>query len=95
MRRVISKAGIGAIAGLLLMAAQDYLKLNQVEKARALADRCSDARGRRIIEHTPLRRFGRPDDLVGPALWLLSDEARFVHGATLTVDGGLDAYGGV
>ena len=52
-------------------------------------------RGRRIIEHTPMGRFGEPDDLIGPALWLLSDSARFVHGSTLVVDGGLNAYGGV
>lgn len=52
-------------------------------------------RGRRIIEHTPMARFGQPEDLVGPALWLLSDEARFVHGTTLIVDGGLSAFVGV
>lgn len=52
-------------------------------------------RGRRIIAHTPMARFGDPEDLVGPALWLLSDSARFVHGATLAVDGGAGAYGGV
>lgn len=52
-------------------------------------------RGRRIIAHTPLKRFGEPDDIVGPALWLLSDAARFVHGATIVVDGGMSAYGGV
>jgi len=42
-----------------------------------------------------MERFGRPEDLVGPALLLLSDVARFVHGTTLVVDGGLSAYGGV
>jgi len=52
-------------------------------------------RGQRIIAQTPMARFGTPEDLVGPALWLLSDQARFVHGTTLVVDGGLDAYGGV
>lgn len=52
-------------------------------------------RGRRIVEHTPMGRLGAPDDLVGPALFLLSDGARFVHGTTLVVDGGLGAYGGV
>lgn len=52
-------------------------------------------RGRRIIEHTPMERLGTPDDLVGPALMLLSDAAGFVHGTTLVVDGGLAAYGGV
>jgi NAD(P)-dependent dehydrogenase (short-subunit alcohol dehydrogenase family) len=52
-------------------------------------------RGQRIVDHTPMERFGRPEDLVGPALLLLSDVASFVHGTTLVVDGGLSAYGGV
>jgi len=52
-------------------------------------------RGRRIIAHTPMGRFGQPEDLVGPALLLLSDIAPFVHGTTVTVDGGISAYGGV
>jgi NAD(P)-dependent dehydrogenase (short-subunit alcohol dehydrogenase family) len=52
-------------------------------------------RGRRIIAHTPMGRFGEPADIVGPALWLLSDAARFVHGATIAVDGGMSAFGGV
>jgi NAD(P)-dependent dehydrogenase (short-subunit alcohol dehydrogenase family) len=52
-------------------------------------------RGQRIIAHTPMGRFGRPEDLVGPALLLLSDVAPFVHGTTMVVDGGLASYGGV
>jgi NAD(P)-dependent dehydrogenase (short-subunit alcohol dehydrogenase family) len=52
-------------------------------------------RGQRIIAHTPMARLGQPDDLVGPALFLLSDASRFVHGASLVVDGGISAYGGV
>lgn len=52
-------------------------------------------RGQRIIQHTPVARFGNSDDLIGPALWLLSDAAEFVHGITLEVDGGMTAWGGV
>lgn len=52
-------------------------------------------RGRRIVDHTPMGRLGCPEDLIGPALFLLSEGARFVHGTTLVVDGGLGAYGGV
>jgi len=52
-------------------------------------------RGQRIVDHTPMERFGQPEDLVGPALYLLSDVATFVHGTTLVIDGGLSAYGGV
>jgi NAD(P)-dependent dehydrogenase (short-subunit alcohol dehydrogenase family) len=52
-------------------------------------------RGERIMDHTPMARLGQPEDLVGPALFLLSDVARFVHGTALIVDGGIAAYGGV
>jgi NAD(P)-dependent dehydrogenase (short-subunit alcohol dehydrogenase family) len=52
-------------------------------------------RGSRIIAHTPMGRFGQPEDLVGPALLLLSDMAAFMHGTTVTVDGGISVYGGV
>lgn len=52
-------------------------------------------RGQRIINHTPMARFGQPEDLIGPALLLLSDVAAFVHGTTVTVDGGISVFGGV
>lgn len=52
-------------------------------------------RGQRIIAHTPLGRFGQPEDLVGPALMLLSDGARFIHGTVVVVDGGISSFGGV
>ena len=52
-------------------------------------------RGQRIIAHTPMKRFGQPEDLVGPALWLASDAARFVQGAAIVVDGGVSAFGGI
>ena len=52
-------------------------------------------RGTRIVAHTPMGRFGAPEDLVGTALWLLSDGAAFVHGIVVPVDGGFSAYGGV
>ena len=52
-------------------------------------------RGRTILEHTPMARFGDPDDLVGTAVWLASDAARFVTGVVVPVDGGYSAHGGV
>jgi NAD(P)-dependent dehydrogenase (short-subunit alcohol dehydrogenase family) len=52
-------------------------------------------RGRSIVAHTPMGRFGDPEDLVGTALWLLSDAAAFVHGVVVPVDGGFSAFGGV
>ncbi|HVZ16487.1 MAG TPA: SDR family oxidoreductase [Terriglobales bacterium] len=53
------------------------------------------ARGRSIIAHTPMGRFGKPEDLIGATLWLLSPAASFVTGAVIPVDGGFNAYSGV
>jgi NAD(P)-dependent dehydrogenase (short-subunit alcohol dehydrogenase family) len=44
-----------------------------------------------ILNHTPMRRFGEPRELVGATLWLCSDAASFVTGAEITVDGGFSA----
>jgi len=53
------------------------------------------SRGKSIIEHTPMGRFGEPEDLIGTVLWILSDGAKFVHGATIPIDGGFSAFSGV
>jgi NAD(P)-dependent dehydrogenase (short-subunit alcohol dehydrogenase family) len=53
------------------------------------------ARGQAILAHTPMGRFGAPDDLVGAALWLVSPAAAFVTGVVVPVDGGFSAYSGV
>lgn len=52
-------------------------------------------RGRTILGHTPLGRFGDPDDLVGAVIWLASDASRFVTGTIIPVDGGFSAFSGV
>lgn len=52
-------------------------------------------RGQSIVSHTPLGRYGQPQELVGAALWLLSPASSYVHGATIVVDGGLTAYSGI
>lgn len=52
-------------------------------------------RGRQIIAHTPLGRFGKDSDLLGALLWLVSPYASFVHGAVIPIDGGFSAYSGV
>ena len=52
-------------------------------------------RGQDILKHSPMGRFGTPEDLVGPALWLASPAAAFVTGIVLPVDGGFNAYAGV
>jgi len=52
-------------------------------------------RGKKIIQHTPMEKFGNPEDLAGPTLFLLSDLARFITGVILPADGGLNAFSGV
>ena len=52
-------------------------------------------RGQSIIAHTPLGRFGNPDDLIGTVFWLLSPASSFVTGIVVPVDGGFSAYSGV
>lgn len=53
------------------------------------------ARGKKIIEHTPMGRFGTPADLLGAVLWLLSPASGFVTGVVVPIDGGFSAYSGV
>lgn len=53
------------------------------------------ARGKKILDHTPAGRFGKPEDLLGAVLWLLSPASEFVTGIVLPVDGGFSAYSGV
>lgn len=53
-------------------------------------------RAEKIISHTPQRRFGKPEDLLGTLLWLADDNTSgFVTGITVPVDGGFMAYSGV
>ena len=52
-------------------------------------------RGKTIIEHTPMGRFGQPEELIGTVMWLLSDAAKFVTGVVIPVDGGFSAFSGV
>ena len=49
-------------------------------------------RGNTIIAHTPFRRFGNPEDLLGTLHYLVSDASRFVTGTVAIVDGGFDAF---
>ncbi|WP_228468829.1 SDR family oxidoreductase [Paenibacillus sp. JNUCC32] len=53
-------------------------------------------RSHKIISHTPMRRFGVPEDLLGTLLWLVDDQTSgFVTGTVIPVDGGFMAYSGV
>lgn len=52
-------------------------------------------RGKTIIDHTPMGRFGDPSDLLGAVLWLLSPASSFVTGVVVPIDGGFSAFSGV
>ena len=52
-------------------------------------------RGQQIIDHTPMARFGAPQDLLGAVYWLLSPASSFVTGIVLPIDGGFSAFSGV
>jgi len=53
------------------------------------------ARGKSIIAHTPMGRFGEPEDLCGAVLWLISPASAFVTGTVVPLDGGFSAFAGV
>ena len=50
------------------------------------------ARGNSIIAHTPFKRFGVPEELLGTLHYLASDASKFVTGTVAIVDGGFDAF---
>lgn len=52
-------------------------------------------RGKKILDGTPMGKFGEVEDLVGTTLYLLSDLSRFITGVVIPVDGGFNAYSGV
>ena len=52
-------------------------------------------RGQSILDHTPMNRFGSPEDLLGATMWLISPASAFVTGIVVPIDGGFSAYSGV
>ena len=52
-------------------------------------------RGTKIIDNTPMGRFGNPDELFGIIQWLSSEASKFVTGTVIPVDGGFNSYAGV
>jgi NAD(P)-dependent dehydrogenase (short-subunit alcohol dehydrogenase family) len=53
------------------------------------------ARSKKIINSTPMERYGSPEELTGTLLYLVSDLSKFVTGIVIPVDGGFSAYSGV
>lgn len=53
------------------------------------------SRGDTIVKQTPMRRFGKPEELQGAAVWLAGEGSSFVTGSVIAVDGGFGAFSGV
>ena len=83
------KIRVNAIApGFVLTGQNKFLLMD--EKTGLMTER-----GRRILINVPMARYGRPEEITGAALWLVSDLAGFVTGAVVPVDGGFTAFSGV
>ena len=79
---------VNAIApGFFLTAQNRFLLTNE--------DGSLTPRGKTIIAHTPMDKFGDPEDLIGACVWLASDASKFVTGIIVPVDGGFSAFSGV
>lgn len=73
-----------------------FFLTKQNEKLLINDDGSLTERSEKIVTHTPMRRFGVPEDLVDPIKFLIDDDkAKFITGITLEVDGGFSAYAGV
>lgn len=83
----------------------DAIRMNSIapgffltEQNRTLltnADGSLTDRGNLVLQNTPFKRFGNPEELKGALVWLLSDASKFVTGSKITVDGGFTIYSGV
>ena len=80
---------VNAIAPGFFLTKQNRFLLTDAESGELTS------RGQQIIDHTPMARFGAPEDLLGAVLWLLSPASAFVSGIVLPIDGGFAAFSGV
>ena len=84
----MSKAALAAMTKALARDLAPHVRVNGVAPGAILWPDSgkSDAAQQAVIERTPLRRTGSPDDIAGAVLWLL--DAEFVTGEIVRVDGG-------
>lgn len=75
--------------------APGFLITNQNRELLTNPDGSYTERGNRIIEMTPFKRFGKPEELIGVMLWLAGDASSFVTGTVIPIDGGFSSFSGV
>jgi NAD(P)-dependent dehydrogenase (short-subunit alcohol dehydrogenase family) len=90
-----SKAGLAQLAKTLALAwAPIGVRVNAIAPGFIVTEQTAKGRAdpvhhNRVLARSPMERWGVPEDLVGPTLFLASDQAQFVTGVLLPVDGGL------
>jgi len=94
-----SKAGLDALARTVAVEVGNIgIRINNVSPGiiatpMASGVLASEAASRPFLDRTPLRRIGTPEEVADVVLWLLSDDARFVTGQSILVDGGFTLGG--
>lgn len=89
-----SKAGVTGFTRSLARSLAPRVRVNELAPgwiATAFADEMADDYRAWVIAQTPLERFGTPDDVAAAAVFLCSDDAGFITGQTLKVNGGLSS----
>ncbi|MGH7763728.1 MAG: SDR family NAD(P)-dependent oxidoreductase [Candidatus Dormibacteraceae bacterium] len=80
------------VVGLSLTAALDYgrrnIRVNAIAPGPIATDDLPDQAREHIAQFVPMGKLGTPEQVAWTAAWLCSDQAAFVHGAVLAVDGG-------
>lgn len=75
--------------------APGFLVAEQNRKLLLNDDGTLTARGSTIVSQTPMKRFGKPEELVSTILWLCDDRSSFITGIVVPIDGGFSAFSGV
>jgi len=80
---------VNAVAPGFILTEQNRFLLQDSETGRFTE------RGKKIVGFVPMARLGKPEEVVGAALWAVSERAGFVTGTVISVDGGFSVYSGV
>ena len=75
--------------------APGFLLTNQNRYLLTKEDGSATPRGERVLAKTPMGRYGEPEEMVGPVIFLCSEAASFVNGAVIPIDGGFSSYWGI